>query len=313
VKKKKLYKSYKNGYLKVSDGYKIYYELYGNPRGKPVIFVHGGPGGGFSEEDKRFFNPKIFNVILFDQRGSGKSKPFASLKANTTAKLVQDMKKLLEFLGIKKIFLFGGSWGSTLSLVYAIKHPETISGILLRGIFLGTDKEIRYSYNGGVKRFFPEIWERFISNVPGKYRKNPVSYYLKKMKSKNPKVKEKYTFEWAYYEMSLLKLKSNQEEIKRELKRYSYKSLAPIEAHYFKNHCFLPDNYILKNAYKLSKIPISIIQGRYDFVCPPINAYKLHKKLKNSKLHFVFAGHSSSEKEIEKKLISEMNRFSKII
>ena len=306
---------YKKGYFKVSKIHSLYYELYGNPKGKLVLFLHGGPGGGFSERDKRFFNPKKYNLILFDQRGSGRSKPFASLEENTTFDLVEDIRKLLEFFKIKKIFLFGGSWGSTLALVYAIKYPKTVSGMLLRGIFLCSKEDKKHYFGGGIKNFFPDIWERFISNVPKKYRNenNIPSYYLKMMNSKNKKIKEKYTFEWAYYEMSILKLKTKEGKILKLMKEGSYKSLAPLEAYYLKNNCFISNNYILNNCDKISNIPISIIHGRYDFVCPAINAFKLHSKLKNSKLYIVCAGHSSSEKEIEKRLISEMNRFYKII
>ncbi|MFH1209678.1 MAG: prolyl aminopeptidase [archaeon] len=308
-------RSYKRGYLKVSKIHSLYYELYGNPKGKPVLFLHGGPGGGFSERDKRFFNPRVYKLILFDQRGSGRSKPFASLKENTTFDLVEDIKKLLTFLKIKKTFLFGGSWGSTLALVYAIKYPKTVSGMLLRGIFLCSKNDIKHYFGGDIKNFFPEVWERFVSNVPKQYRneKGIPSYYLKMMNSKDKKVKEKYTFEWAFYEMSILKLKTKEEKILKLMKEFSYKSLAPLEAYYLKNNCFIHNNYILNNCNKISSIPVSIIHGRYDFVCPAINAFNLHSRLKNSKLYIVCAGHSSSEREIEKKLISEMKRFSKII
>lgn len=304
-------RSYKRGYLKVSKIHRLYYELCGNPKGKPVLFLHGGPGAGFSERDKRFFNPKTYNVILFDQRGSGRSRPFASLKENTTFDLVEDIKKLLEFLKIKKVFIFGGSWGSTLALVYAIKYPKTVSGMLLRGIFLSSKDDINHYAKGGIKNFFPDVWSRFINLVPKKYRNDPVSYYLEQMTSKNKKIREKYAFEWAYYEMSILKLDTNHKEILKGLKQFSYKSLAPLEAYYIKNNCFLPNDYILNNCYKISKLPISIVHGRYDFVCPVTNAYQLHKKLKNSRLYIVCAGHSSSEREINKRLISEMKKFSK--
>ena len=152
-------KPYRHGFLDVGDGHSLYYELCGNPKGKPVLFVHGGPGAGCSEKDRRYFNPKAWNIILFDQRGANRSKPFASLRANTTWKLVADMRQLLRFLKIDKVFLFGGSWGSTLSLVYAIKHPETVTGMLLRGIFLGRKWDIDYTYGGGAEEF---------SQTPGK-------------------------------------------------------------------------------------------------------------------------------------------------
>lgn len=306
-------KPYKKDYLKVSDGHKLYYELCGNPKGKPVLVLHGGPGQGINSKMRRFFNPKIYKIILFDQRGSGKSKPFSSIKENTTQKLVQDINELLQELKIKKVFLFGGSWGSTLALVYGIKNPKKVVGMLLRGIFLSTKENIDFLYKGKIKNHFPELWERFIKLVPKKYQKDSVSYYLKKMNSKNLKTKRKYIYEWNYYEGSLLKIKYNKKEIEKKMKKkFKDKSLSIIEAHYMKNNCFLPNNYILKNTEKLSKIPISIIHGRYDMVCPFINAYNLHKKLKNSTLHTIdLAGHTSSEPLITEKLISEMKRLSK--
>lgn len=309
----KKYSTYKKGYLPVSDGYKLYYELFGNPKGIPVLFVHGGPGAGFTDRNKRFFDPKIFNVIFFDQRGSGRSKPFASLKNNTTPKLVQDIRKLLKFLKIKKVFLFGGSWGSTLSLVYAIKYPKTVLGMLLYGIYFASKESIKHYVGGGVRNIAPDKWKRFISHVPKKYRKKPVHYYLKQMKSKNPKIREKYAFEYSYYEVSISQLKISHNEIVDSLKEWSYKSLAPLEAHYFTNNSFIPDNYILKNAHKLSKIPVVLVHGRYDLISPALHAYKLHKKIKNSKLYFTCAGHVSSEKENNRKLISEMKKFGKLL
>ena len=305
-------KPYKKGYLKVSDGHKLYYELCGNAKGKPVLVLHGGPGAGINAKMRCYFNPKVWNIILFDQRGAGKSKPFASTKANTTQKLVQDIDILLKVLKIKKVFLFGGSWGSTLALVYAIRNPEKIAGMLLRGIFLASKEEIDYFYKGGVKNHFPDAWERFVKIVPKKYQNNIINYYFKQMNSENNKIKNKFTYEWAYYEMSLLKIKSDKKQIEKMMKEYNYKSLSMLEAYYMRNNCFLPNNYILNNINKIAKIPVSIVHGRYDIVCPVINAFKLHKKLKNSVLNVVLAGHAASEPEIIDKLVSEMQRFSKL-
>lgn len=303
---------YKTGYLKVSDGHKLYYELCGNPNGKPVLVLHGGPGAGIYPKMRRTYNPKVYKIILFDQRGAGKSKPFASTKANTTQKLVQDINALLKELKIKKVFLSGGSWGSTLALVYAIKNPKKVAGMLLRGIFLNTKKENDYLFNGGVKNHFPDVWNRFIKLVPKKYQKDPVAYYYKKINSTNHKIRKKFMYEWAYYEMSLLKIKSTKKAVEKSMKEYNYKALSIIEAHYFQNNCFLINNYILKNIHKISKIPVSIVHGRYDMICPVVNAYNLHKKLKNSVLHIIdMSGHSSSEPLMIDKMISEMNRFSR--
>ncbi|MEW6294977.1 MAG: prolyl aminopeptidase [Candidatus Diapherotrites archaeon] len=299
---------YRKGYVKVSDGHRLYFELLGNPCGRPVLFLHGGPGAGFSKKDRKFFNKKKLKVIFFDQRGAGKSKPFASLKGNTTFKLVEDIKKLLTYLNIDKVFLFGGSWGSTLALLFAIKYPEKVTGMLLRGIFLASSKDINYIFNGPVKDIFPEARERFLDLVPKKYKKNYVKYYFNQMKSPVHKIREKFAFEWTYYENSILQLKTTNTKIKRKLRRWNYRACALVEAYYTLNNFFLKENYILKNVNRISHIKTVIIHGRYDMVCSPLSAYLLHKKIKNSKLYFVTAGHYSGEKEIKSKIISEMKK-----
>lgn len=309
---------YRHGYLYVGDGHELYYELCGNPNGKPVLFVHGGPGAGCSKGSRRYFNPKKWNIILFDQRGAGRSKPFCSTKANTTWKLVGDIRKVLQFLGVKRAFLFGGSWGSTLSLAYAIKYPKTVTGMLLRGVFLGREKDIAYTYGGGAEEYFPEAWERFVSKVPNHFRsgkKGVIDYYVKMMRSRNRKLAGKYAFEFAYYELSLIKLNMPDKAVRKDLKGFSYRSMGVIESYYMKHNCFLPDNYILKNAGKIRrlKIPVSIVQGRYDVLCPPMQAWLLHKALPKSRIHFATAGHASSEPKIQSRLVEEMKRFSKII
>ena len=303
---------YKKGFLNVSDGYRLYYELCGNPKGIPVLYLHGGPGGGISKKDRRFFNPKIYNVILFDQRGAGKSRPFASTKNNTTQKLIEDIDVLLQHLGIEKVFLFGGSWGSTLALVYAIKRPKRITGMLLRGVWLCDSDDINsYYLGGGVANHFPEAWERLIKNVPMSHRKNIVAYYIKQMNSKNEKIRDKFAYELSFYEMSILKLKTKEKSIKKHMKKGAYKSLGPLEAHYLSNLCFLTSDYILKNSHKIRNIPTVIVHGRYDMVCRPILAWKLHKALPKSKLYFVISGHSSSDKKLQEKLVEEMDKFAK--
>ncbi len=301
------FKPYRKGFLSVGDQHSLYYEFYGNPSGIPVLFLHGGPGGGFANKHKRFFDKKKYNVILFEQRGSGRSKPNCSLKANTTQKLVEDIHKVLKFAGVKRAILFGGSWGSTLALCYAIKYPETVSAMVLRGIFLATKREIDYYYNGGIKTHFPEYWERFIAMVPQSKRGNVISYYWQQMLSKNRETSKKYRFEWKLYEAALSKLHFTKKDFQC-IESDWIDSIAILEAHYMKHNCFLADNYILNNIKKIEHIPTAIVQGRYDFVCPPENAYKLFKKLKNVKLQWVIAGHLSSEKAIEKKLVTALNK-----
>lgn len=311
-------KPYRHGYLDVGDGHKLYYELCGNPKGKPVLYIHGGPGAGCDGNSRRFFNPKAWNIILFDQRGANRSKPFGSIKANTTWKLAQDIRQLLRFLDIKKAFLFGGSWGSTLALVYAIKHPETVTGMLLRGIFLGRREDIMYTYDGGAQDYFPDKWERFVSLVPKSRRNDVIGYYARQMQSKNRKIQDKFAFEFAYYELSLLKLNMPHKAVMKIMGKKSshpgHKSMAIIESHYMTHDCFLPKNYVLNNIAKIrkSKIPVSIVQGRYDALCPPMQAWLLHKALPKSRLFLVTGGHGSSEKTVQRKLVEEMKRFSKL-
>ncbi|MBI2581007.1 prolyl aminopeptidase [Candidatus Woesearchaeota archaeon] len=312
-------KPYRHGYLPVSDSHKLYYELCGNPKGKPVLYVHGGPGAGCDENSRRFFNPKVWNIILFDQRGANRSKPFGSTRANTTWKLVSDIRQLLRFLNIKKAFLFGGSWGSTLSLVYAIKHPETVTGMLLRGIFLGRKEDIMYTYGGGAQDYFPDKWERFTRMVPKSRRKDVIGYYARQMRSKNRKIRDKFAFEFAYYELSLIKLSMTHRDVMKIMEKASshpgHKSMAIIESHYMTNDCFLPKNYILNNIGRISsrKIPVSIVQGRYDALCPPYQAWELHKSLPRSKLFLVTGGHGSSEETVQSKLVEKMKRMEKSV
>ena len=304
---------YKKAYLPVGDGCKLYYELYGNPNGKPVLFLNGGPGAGFLDEEKDFFNPKAYKVIFFDQRGAARSKPFGSIKNNNTKKLVKDITRILDYFKIKKALLVGGSWGTTLALVYAIKHPERVSGLILRGVFLANDASIADYTQGGVKKYEPKAWGRFIKQVPLAYRKDVLGYYFKQMHSKDKRIREKHLYEWAYYEFSISKLKISDKEVRKALKKYSYRSLSILEVYYLKNRCFLPENFILKNTNKLSRIPISIIHGKFDRVCPMRFMKPFCKKVKHAKVYFVNAGHSESEPEIKKKLISEIKRFEKIV
>ena len=301
-------KSYKKGFIKVTDGYKLYFELYGNPQGIPVLFLHGGPGGGFSDSDKQFFDKRRYNVIFFDQRGSSRSKPFGSIKNNTTQDLVKDIDRILDYLNFEKVYIFGGSWGSTLALVYAIHNPKRVRGLILRGIFLANKYSLDHYINGGIKEFYPDVWNRFVSLV--KKGEKPANYYLKRILSKDKKTSEKFAYEWAYYEMSFYTINKIADPDKI-LKTFSYRSLAILEAHYIINKCFLPEDYIIKNINKIKNIKTSIVQGRFDFICPPIQAFRLHSKLNNSKLNIVSAGHSSSDEEIKKALKSELKRITK--
>jgi proline iminopeptidase len=299
-------KYYKKGYIGVSGKHKLYYELYGNPKGIPVLFLHGGPGAGFSDKDKTFFDKRRYNVILFDQRGSSRSKPFGSIKNNTTQDLVNDIDKILDHLEFDKVYVFGGSWGSTLSLVYAIHNPERVLGLILRGIWLCDKYSIDHYIAGGIKEYFPDVWERFSKHV--KKGEKPADYYLRQMLSSDKKISNIYAYEWAYYEMSFYTIRKI-EHTGDILNTFSYKSLAILEAHFIKNNCFLPDNFIMKNIKKIRDIKTSIVHGRFDFICTPIQAFRLHAALNNSKLNIMTAGHSGYDKENFKRLKTELKRI----
>lgn len=305
-------KPFITGYLPVGYGHEIYYEECGNPSGVPVLYLHGGPGAGCDEDSRRFFDPKRCRIILFDQRGSGRSRPYASTHENNTWHLVEDIRRLLEHLGLdsQKMLLFGGSWGSTLALVYAITYPDTVLGMVLRGVFLSERSEVRDYLEGIPNTRFPELWERFISRVPVAWRGNPAEYYFVQMNSKSSGFQKKYAYEWAYYESARLNLvPKSEKELEREIKADPYESLAVLEAHYIRALCFLKDGFILENAHRIPRVPISIIHGRYDDVCQVTSAFRLHKALPTSVLHTVVAGHSRTDPEILKKLVSETDRM----
>jgi proline iminopeptidase len=300
------FQSYRQGYITVSHRHELYFELYGNPKGIPVVFLHGGPGSGFSDKDKQFFDKRKYNVILFDQRGSSRSKPFGSIEHNTTQDLVDDINTILDQLNFGKVFIFGGSWGSTLALVYAIHHPERVLGLILRGIWLANKYAIDHYIGGGIKEFFPEVWDRFANLVEKGER--PVDYYLKNMLSADTKKSDLYAFEWAFYEMSFYTI-SKIENTAEILDTFSYKSLAILEAHYIKNNCFLPEDFIMKNVDKIKDIKTTIVHGRYDFICPPIQAFRLKSGLNNATLNIMNAGHSGYDPENFKALKHELKQI----
>ncbi|WP_417444087.1 prolyl aminopeptidase [Joostella sp.] len=294
------------GLFKVSNIHELYYEIWGNPKGIPIIFLHGGPGMGFNHSDKNFFDCKKYRVLFFDQRGAARSKPYGCVNENTTNLLVDDINTLTEELNFKKFYVFGGSWGSTLALVYAIRNPSRVLGLLLRGIFLANKSAIKHYIGGGVEKFFPKVWERLISIVPIEKQGDVAGYYYKKMCYSESKTATKFAKEWAIYELSIYKIGLNEKNILDLVNSIPFKSLSKLEAHFISNECFLPENYILDNCYKIKDIPTFIVHGRYDMICPPIYAYQLHQKLKSSKLYILTAGHASSEPEIKKKLTKEL-------
>lgn len=303
---------YKTGYLKVSDLHEIYYQLGGNPKGKPVMFLHGGPGGGCWEDDFRYFNPQKFNIILHDQRGAAKSKPYGEIKENTTQLLVQDVEKLRQFLNLGKVILFGGSWGSTLALAYAETYPQNVSGIVLRGVFTATQAEIDHYYLGGTEKFFPKAYQEFKSYIPHPENKNYAAQMVEKLQSPDEAIRDKYARAWAKYEIKIALLEIPDEAVDKLIEGWKPWAFSIIENYYMANNCFLKEGQLLDNASKLENIPMIIVNGHYDTICPPITAYKLHQKLPKSRLVIVErAGHSVSEPGITAALLEAMKSFEK--
>lgn len=297
---------YNSEHLPVTGGHEIYVEQSGNPDGIPILFVHGGPGGGTSSIQRRFFNPQKFRIILFDQRGCGHSRPHASLKNNSTWDLVSDMEAIRNHLGISQWALFGGSWGSTLSLLYAQKHPERVSHQILRGIFLMRKREVNWFYQNGTNSVFPEAWSRFSGIVPESERDDLVSAYYKRLTEPEfEKQQLHFAKEWSLWEGSTVTLVPDDEQRAHSVDPVFAIAFARIEAHYFINGGFLEDdNQILRDAGRLMNIPTTIIQGRYDSICPPTSAYELSQAMPWANLKIVpVAGHSAFEPAVQHELI----------
>lgn len=305
---------YNSGHLKVSELHNIYFEEVGNPQGKPVVFVHGGPGGGVDAGMRRFFDPKVWRIVLFDQRGCGKSQPFSELKDNTTWDLVSDMEKLRESLKIKDWTVFGGSWGSTLALSYAITHVEKVKGLILRGIFLLRKKEIDWFYQEGASNIFPDVWAKYLEAIPQNERHDLVTAYHKRLTSPDKEVRTKAAKAWSIWEGSTSKLFMDPAFIERFAGDEFADAFARIECHYFVNKGFFKtDNWIIENIGKIRHIPTWIVQGRYDVVCPATSAWELNHAFPESKLHIVAdAGHSASEPGIRSKLIEATDYFGQL-
>ena len=302
--------SYNTFFLQVSNLHEIYVEESGNPNGVPVIFVHGGPGGGTEEKHRSYFDPDFYRIILFDQRGCGKSKPFGEVQENTTQDLIADMETIREYLGIDSWVLFGGSWGSTLSLAYAITHSSRVKAMVLRGIFLGTQEEINWFIQPrGSELFYPEAFDRVKQVAGGKIGDDLMNFYAQGLKTDKALDVAK---EWGRYELNMCFLDWTKLDFDLELTEKSI-AITALEIHYFQNQCFLEDNFIIKNAQEIQHIPTKIIQGRYDTVCPPLYAYKLHKLLPQSELKMLLAGHSGSDPEVKESLVEATDELKKTL
>ncbi|XP_024979546.1 proline iminopeptidase isoform X2 [Cynara cardunculus var. scolymus] len=305
---------YTTGFLKVSDLHKIYWEQSGNPSGHPVVFLHGGPGGGTSPSNRRFFDPEFYRIILFDQRGAGKSMPHASLEENTTWDLIKDIEKLREHLEIPEWQVFGGSWGSTLALAYSQSHPDKVTGIVLRGIFLLRQKEIDWFYEGGAAAIYPDAWEPFRDLIPENERECFVKAYHKRLNSDNLETQYAAARAWTKWEMMTAHLLPNEETIKRGDNDAFSLAFARIENHYFVNRGFFStDTYLLDNIEKIKHINAVIVQGRYDCCCPMMSAWDLHKAWPEADFKVVAdAGHSANEPGISAELVAANEKLKNI-
>lgn len=305
-------KTYNTFFLKVSSLHTLYVEEAGNPQGKPVIFLHGGPGGGTLPNYRRYFDPSKWRIILFDQRGCGKSTPFAELEENTTWDLVDDIEKIRRHFDIQKWAVFGGSWGSTLALTYSITYPEKCSELFLRGIFLLRKKEIDWFYQEGCSKIFPDAWEKYVEIIPENERHDFVTAYYKRLISSDKKMRKIAAAAWSTWEGSTSKLIPEEEVVSRFGEDEFADAFARIECHYFINKGFFAeDNFIIENISKIRHIPTVIVQGRYDVVCPLDSAWALHRAFPEAVFHIIpDAGHSLSEKGITHKIIEYTDLWS---
>jgi proline iminopeptidase len=303
-------KPYATHGLKVDGTHTIYVEECGEPDGLPILFMHGGPGAGFDPKNRCFFDPDIYRIILFDQRGAGRSTPHASLVENHTDALVADMEAIRAHLDIDRWLLFGGSWGSTLSLLYAQRYPGQVMGMILRGIFLARERDIQWLYQDGASRLFPDYWEDYLRPIPAEKRDTLVDAYYELLTGDNELARMAAAKAWSGWEAHCATLRPNLEVYEHLVDPHVALAMARIEAHYFVNNCFIRENQILEDAASLEGIPGVIVHGRYDAVCTVDNAFALQKLWPESELHIVRdAGHVSSEPGITDALIRATRRM----
>lgn len=296
--------------IEVSDLHTLYVEESGNPQGIPALFIHGGPGGGTTPAHRSFFDPEKYRIILFDQRGSGRSTPHASLEANTTQHLIADIEKIRTSLNIEQWLLFGGSWGSTLSLLYAQTHPEKVLGLILRGIFLCRKQDIDWFYQRGAGAVFPDYWKEYEQVIPPAERTDMLSAYYSRLTSDNEIARMSAAKAWSIWEGRCSTLGTNNDLVEHFADPHLALAMARIEAHYFINQAFIGCNQILSDCYKINQIKTTIVHGRYDMVCPLEQALALYEALPESELHIVRdAGHSAFEAGITDNLIRATDNF----
>ena len=304
---------YSTGFLAVDDEHNLYWEQSGNPDGVPIIFLHGGPGAGASATHRQFFDPDHYRIIIFDQRGAGRSTPLGSLNNNTTAHLVEDIETLRKHLGVERWHIFGGSWGSTLALSYASQHPERCISMILRGIFLCEQEEIDW-FLYGIKTVFPEAWEQFVDILPEDKRKNLLEEFYKILTHEDQNIEIEAAIRWSLYEGACSTLIPNYETITTEDQKQHALALARIECHFFKNEVISPENSLMKKIDIFRHIPTIIIQGRYDMICPLQTAYKLHQEWPEADYVAVpDAGHSALDPALRSRLIEATENFKTIV
>jgi len=302
---------YRTGMLKVTDGHELYFEESGNPKGKPVVFLHGGPGGGSDPKQRRFFHPDKYRIVNFDQRGCGKSTPYAGLEANTTWDLVADIERLREHLGLDTWQVFGGSWGSTLALAYTEKHPNRVSELVLRGIFLLRKQEVDWLYQRGASILYPDAWEPYLAHITEAERGNLLKAYHSRLTSNDPAIRLAAAKIWSGWEGSTSKLIPDADSIGHYEEDEFALAFARIECHYFAHKGFLDtDDQLLRDAHKLRHIPGVIVQGRYDVVCPMESAWALHRAWPEA--DFIItpdSGHSAMEAPNSRALVAATDKF----
>lgn len=299
-----------SGFLEVGGGHKLYFEECGNPQGKPVVFLHGGPGGGCSPQMRRFWNPHKYRIFLFDQRGSGRSTPHASLENNTTWDLVDDIEILREELQIEKWQVFGGSWGSTLALAYSEAHPERVTEIILRGIFMLRKKEIDWFYQYGASEIFPERWQEYLEPIPENERDDLVSAFYKRLTSDDEKVRLEAAKAWSTWEGTTSTLLPNAKLAADLSDAKTALAMARIECHYFVNGGFMEEDQLIRNVERIRNIPAVIVQGRYDVVCPAVSAWELARAWPEADFRISpDAGHSAFEPGNVHELVTATDAF----
>lgn len=303
---------YEKGYLAVGGPHQIYWEQCGNPNGVPVVFLHGGPGAGASPTHRRFFDPAHYRIVIFDQRGAGRSKPLGDLTDNTTGHLIADIEMLRQKLGIERWMVFGGSWGSTLALAYAEAHPQRVRALILRGIFLCRKSEIDW-FLYGMRTFAPEAWRSFVEHLPEPERGDLLASYYRRLTDPDPNVHMPAARRWSVYEGTCCTLLPSPETVESFGRDTTALGLARMEAHYFIHSIFLPENALLENVGRIRRIPGFIVQGRYDLVCPIETADELHRAWPEAEYVVVpDAGHSALEPGIRAQLVAAMERFKKL-